>query len=105
MEFWVVYIEDEKGKLRVSSKSPFTSLYEAQKYAKPIDPSRNAKVLVEATQGVGLDLVTEHAEAHRRELQEERDSERRSKEFRKKHGWPPRGLPRRKKADADTNLT
>ena len=65
MDFWVVYLEDvEIGKLRVSSRSPFSSLYEAQRYADGIAEGRNAKVLVEATQGVGLGLITEHARAN-----------------------------------------
>ena len=84
MDFWVVYIEDETGKLRVSSRSPFPSLYEDQKYAAPISPDRNAKVLVEATQGVGLGLITEHANANKLRLQEKRERKKRVAALREK---------------------
>ena len=84
MDLWVVYIEEETGKLRVSSRSPFPSLYEAQKYAAPISPDRNAKVLVEATQGVGLGLITEHANANKLRLQEKRERKKRVAALREK---------------------
>ena len=85
MDFWVVYLEDvETGKLRVSSRSPFPSLYEAQKYAAPISPDRNAKVLVEATQGVGLGLITEHAHANGLRIQEEQAQKKRVAAIREK---------------------
>ena len=85
MDFWVVYLEDfETGKLRVSSRSPFSSLYEAQRYAEGIAEGRNAKVLVEATQGVGLGLITEHAHANGLRIQEEQAQKKRVAALREK---------------------
>lgn len=85
MDFWVVYLEDvEIGKLRVSSRSPFSSLYEAQRYAEGIAEGRNAKVLVEATQGVGLGLITEHAHANGLRIQEEQAQKKRVAALREK---------------------
>lgn len=85
MDFWVVYLEDvETGKLRVSSRSPFSSLYEAQRYAAPIAPERNAKVLVEATHGVGLGLITEHARANGQRIQEKKERKKRVAAIREK---------------------
>jgi hypothetical protein len=89
LEFYVIYHEDrkpngKKGDLRVSSRSPFTSLYEAQKYAAPIDPGRNAKVLVKATQGVELLLASEYAKAHVLEKQVNEDLKLRIKKLKAK---------------------
>ena len=85
MDFWVVYLEDvEIGKLRVSSRSPFSSLYEAQRYAEGIAEGRNAKVLVDATQGVGLGLITEHAHVYGLRRQEEQAHKKRVAALREK---------------------
>tara|TARA_R100001594_G_C3901835_1_gene231065 strand:- start:19 stop:336 length:318 start_codon:yes stop_codon:yes gene_type:complete len=98
MDFWVVYLEDvEIGKLRVSSRSPFSSLYEAQRYADGIAEGRNAKVLVEATHGVGLGLITEHARANGQRIQEKKEQKKRTDAYRKKLEAKGIKLPKRKK--------
>lgn len=98
MDFWVVYLEDvETGKLRVSSRSPFSSLYEAQRYADGIAEGRNAKVLVEATHGVGLGLITEHARANGLRIQEKKKRKKRTDAYRKKLEAKGIKLPKRKK--------